>query len=312
MVLQDWPKGYTLAKSVITDYSNLKLTNTYSEIWDVTKENSSEIIFSVQFSVDQLVSGQNLNCVYFTPWYSKHPGIPQNPVDGGTWVMFKPTPYFYTLWDKTKDRRYAEGLKSVWLARSKATGKNGQTINIGDTALFYSIDVLSTAWKNSRKYAVYDVNDMPADDSAWPQPTKFRDETHTSNSLKLGRDVPVVRVAEMYLLAAEAAFRQDDITEARDLLNALRTKRAITGQDMSITSGQVSLDFILDEMGRELFGEGERWFVLKRMGKLVERVKLYNPYGAAANIQDFHTLRPIPQDQIDRTKGGYPQNTGYN
>ncbi|NNG10062.1 MAG: RagB/SusD family nutrient uptake outer membrane protein, partial [Arenibacter sp.] len=73
---------------------------------------------------------------------------------------------------------------------------------------------------------------------------------------------------------------------------------------------EVDLDFLLDERARELAGEGHRWWDLARTGKLVERTRLYNPV-AAPNIQDYHIVRPIPQDQIDRTLGGYPQNDGY-
>jgi hypothetical protein len=80
--------------------------------------------------------------------------------------------------------------------------------------------------------------------------------------------------------------------------------------EMEITAADVTLDFILDERARELIGEGHRWMDLTRTNKLVERVRLYNPQ-AAGNIQDFHTVRPIPQNQIDRTQGGYPQNPGY-
>jgi hypothetical protein len=53
-----------------------------------------------------------------------------------------------------------------------------------------------------------------------------------------------------------------------------------------------------------------RWVDLVRTGKLVERVRLHNPE-ASGNIQDHHVVRPIPQEQIDRTLGGYPQNCGY-
>ena len=63
------------------------------------------------------------------------------------------------------------------------------------------------------------------------------------------------------------------------------------------------MDFIMDERARELLGEMFRWFDLKRWGKLVERVRLYNPDGAP-NIKNYHVLRPIPQNQIDRTAGG--------
>ena len=65
-----------------------------------------------------------------------------------------------------------------------------------------------------------------------------------------------------------------------------------------------------------------RWLDLKRTGKLLERVKAFNPpitrtstgiYGsnAAINIKDYHVLRPIPQTEVDRTSGKITQNTGY-
>jgi hypothetical protein len=79
---------------------------------------------------------------------------------------------------------------------------------------------------------------------------------------------------------------------------------------MEIAEGDVTLDYLLDERARELDGEGQRWFDLTRTGKLVERVRLHNPQ-AADEIQDYHVVRPIPQDQIDRTLGGYQQNSGY-
>ena len=72
----------------------------------------------------------------------------------------------------------------------------------------------------------------------------------------------------------------------------------------------VNIDLILDDRAKELVGECHRWNDLVRTGKLVERVRMHND-DAAAFIQDFHTVRPIPQDQIDRTIGGYAQNPGY-
>ncbi|MFW5774311.1 MAG: RagB/SusD family nutrient uptake outer membrane protein, partial [Tangfeifania sp.] len=74
----------------------------------------------------------------------------------------------------------------------------------------------------------------------------------------------------------------------------------------------MSLDYILDERARELAGELLRWPDLKRTGKLIERVKLYNPDGRD-NIKDFHLLRPIPTTMIDRVsnKDEFKQNPGY-
>ena len=309
MVLEDWSKASQMAKSVISDYPNLHLTETYAELWDMANEENEEVIWSVQFTQDPLISGANENNNLWTPWYTKHPGLRNSPYNGGTWVGMKPTPYFYGLWNKEIDRRFEEGLKSVWYADSPGGPA------IGDTALYYSIDVLTEEDKASRPYVIYDVNDLIADDSAWPQPHKVRDETRTDFSIKPSRDVVIVRVAEMYLIVAEAEFHQGNTDEALNYMNILRRQRAWDGKeaDMEITAAELDLDFILDERGRELFAEGKRWFTLKRLGLLVSRVKQYNPYGLAAQeIEEYHNLRPIPLEQIDRTWNDYPQNPGYN
>ena len=98
-------------------------------------------------------------------------------------------------------------------------------------------------------------------------------------------------------------------------MNTLRMKRALPGkeEEMKITASDMNIDFILDERGRELAGEQQRFFDLTRTGKLIERVKKYNP-NAAENIQDFHILRPIPQDELDAivNKDEFLQNPGYN
>ncbi len=81
---------------------------------------------------------------------------------------------------------------------------------------------------------------------------------------------------------------------------------------MQITPAQVTLDFILDERAREFAGEQLRWFDLKRTGKLIDRVKALNP-DVAPNIQAFHTVRPIPQSQLDAVtnRTEFNQNQGY-
>ena len=96
-------------------------------------------------------------------------------------------------------------------------------------------------------------------------------------------------------------------------MNELRESRAIEGKEseMTITENELTLDFILDERARELATEYQRFFDLKRTGKLVERVKAHNT-DAAPNIQNFHALRFIPQSQIDAmTNGAGYQNPGY-
>jgi hypothetical protein len=122
----------------------------------------------------------------------------------------------------------------------------------------------------------------------------------------------VMRLADTYLLRAEARFNQANTTGAADDINVVRERAAWPGKeaDIMITAGDVDMDYILEERARELDAEQCRWYDLTRTGTLVERVRLYNPEGAE-DIQDFHIHRPIPQTQIDRTLGGYPQNCGY-
>jgi len=131
------------------------------------------------------------------------------------------------------------------------------------------------------------------------------------------RDVMVLRLAEIYLIKAEAELKTTGSAAALATLNTLRAKRAITGKDNSLT-GAVTLETILDERALELCGEQQRWFDLKRTKTLVSRVKAFNAQGAD-NVKDIHLYRPIPQAQMDavtnKTDGvdpkGFWQNPGY-
>lgn len=134
------------------------------------------------------------------------------------------------------------------------------------------------------------------------------------NEAQSARDVFVIRLAEMYLIAAEAQMKLGNTQAAADNINILRTRAAKPGRvaTMQVLPAQITLDFILDERARELCGEQLRWYDLKRTGKLVERIKAYNPDNAVS-IQPFHVLRPIPQTQIDAVtnKDVFKQNPGY-
>lgn len=154
---------------------------------------------------------------------------------------------------------------------------------------------------------------------------KFDDYTGSVIRDLGSKDFFAFRLSEMYLIAAEGYMMSGQSGPAMQKLNDLRTVRAIPGQVNTLApaeEAQVSakdIRVILDERARELCGEQQRWFDLKRTGTLVSRVQLYNG-AAAANIQDFHILRPIPQPQMDavsnKTSGpdpeGFWQNNGYN
>ncbi|MFO7659233.1 MAG: RagB/SusD family nutrient uptake outer membrane protein [Bacteroidales bacterium] len=115
-------------------------------------------------------------------------------------------------------------------------------------------------------------------------------------------DVPILRLGEVYLIAAEAALRyNNDQATALGYVNTLRERAAVAGRasEMTVDLADMTLDFILEERARELTGEQVRWTDLKRHGKLT------NAYlsGKNPDIIYFddskHKVRPIPQTFLD-------------
>ena len=182
--------------------------------------------------------------------------------------------------------------------------------------------VVPASERAGKLYQVYDRNNIynadgtVKDNRHYPALTKFMDPTRpTVQEQVSGRDAYVIRLAEMYLIAAEAELKLGHADQAASYLNVVRERAALPGHEseMDVSPGDVTLDFILDERAREFAGEQMRWFDLKRTGKLVERVQAHNPE-AAPYIQAFHTLRPIPQRELDAVsnKDEFKQNPGYN
>ena len=127
------------------------------------------------------------------------------------------------------------------------------------------------------------------------------------------RNVFVYRLADTYLLAAEAAFLSGNAQKAAEYINVVRRRAAVPGHEaeMEIKSSDVTIDFILDERARELMGEMHRWYDLKRTDKLMERMNdpEISPM-TAGKFKDYHVLRPIPRDQLTNVfeSGGiYPE-----
>ncbi len=148
----------------------------------------------------------------------------------------------------------------------------------------------------------------------YPVLKKYLDPLRISLRESAGqRDVFVFRLAEMYLIAAEALMRQDRSAEGVAYLNVIRRRAAFPGKEseMEITADQLTLEFILKERAIEFTGENLRWPDLKRTGKLIELVRLHNP-DARDNIEEKHLVYPIPQNEIDRvTNVDFVQNEGY-
>lgn len=114
------------------------------------------------------------------------------------------------------------------------------------------------------------------------------------------RDIMVLRLAEMYLIKAEAELNTSG--NAMATLNELRGARAISGKDNSIQTvygeSTVNIETILRERAIELCGEYQRWFDLKRTHTLIDHIKKYNAQ-ASGNIAMKHYYRPIPLTELE-------------
>ncbi|MES2874352.1 MAG: RagB/SusD family nutrient uptake outer membrane protein [Bacteroidota bacterium] len=313
----DYERAAILAKSVIANYG-LKLLPNFSEVFDQAKQEHSEVVWSVQYTNDLLTNGGgNSAHLYFLMEYDTgFKGTTRDAANGRPFKRFKPTKYTLDLFDRENDSRYNGSFKQVFLANHAASLAPG--MKLGDTAIFVSPVNVSAADKAKKNYRIIDRAEVLSAGNYryFPSLSKFLDPLRLSVQETRGsRDVMVARLAETYLIAAEALFKSNKTSEALPFINEVRKRAALPGKElaMQINASQLTMDFILDERARELLGEMDRWFDLVRTGTLIERVKKHNP-DAAPNIQPFHVLRPIPNDQIDRTEGGaanFPQNAGY-
>lgn len=134
----------------------------------------------------------------------------------------------------------------------------------------------------------------------------------TSGANHSYRDHYLMRLAETYLLRAEAHLLNGSPDLAADDINVVRAR---SNAD-PVLAGDVDLDYILDERARELFNEELRLQTIMRMGVNVERIRTYNPMhnGQYANhvINDTQTLLPIPNSEIEKnTEVKLLQNDGY-
>jgi hypothetical protein len=118
----------------------------------------------------------------------------------------------------------------------------------------------------------------------------------------------VFRLAETYLLRAEAHLGKGNRASAAVDINVVRSRVKAS----PVASGDVTLDYILDERARELCWEELRLLTLMRTGTLVERVRKYNPV-TKNDILNYNNLWPIPAREIEtNTEAKLEQNPGYN
>jgi hypothetical protein len=171
---------------------------------------------------------------------------------------------------------------------------NGQTLDLSDEYNF------------NKGYAVTKFKNVTKAGVAGSDPTGNFVDT----------DFPVFRLADVYLMYAEAVLRGGaggDAATALGYINQLRT-RAYGNATGNITGAQLTLPFILDERGREMMFELTRRSDLIRFGEFTGGTYLWQWKGGVHNgqsVDDHLQLMPIPQPQLV-TNPTLKQNPGYN
>ena len=321
----DASRAETLFGNVINNYGFSLLPN-FADLWPIENQENSEMVFVLPNSKSQVDNGidgfGHRWHLYFLHEYDVRRGMTRDIANGRPWKRHRPTDFMLTLWDRTMDTRYDASFKHVWFANkdepaTEAVGDEPAraALAIGDTAIYIPGPGKDVDWPQSRQdavpYLVYSNDEYT--ERLFASMNKWIDATRPDRQKTQGqRDFILMRLADAYLLRAEARLSQGNTTGAAEDINVIRVRAAVPGQetDIQIDAADVTLDFLLDERAREIVGEGHRWWDLARTGTLVERTRMHNN-GAAPNIQDYHSVRPIPQNQIDRALGGYEQNPGY-
>ncbi len=293
--------------------------------------------------------------MYFHAKYSDWVGIPmnyeygndRNSKNGGMCMM--PTRYLLNLYNEEIDGRYNAWFREnyyqtsenyTWTAAhlehfGKPSSMVGQPIQKGELAMCFTKKVIDPATKRSLPYAVVDINDTYDPQTGgvstdarfnihFPTLLKFEDKSLKdrelpTNSQVGANDVIMMRLPEMYLIAAECELLKSggQASKAADYINVIRKRAAVPGQEkaMEVAAGDMTLDFIMDERARELCGEFLRWFDLKRTGNLVRYIKdlKHNP-DIAPYVNENCNLRPIPNGFLTTILNAdeFGQNPGWN
>lgn len=346
---------FTKARDVATDVINRKaelkvsLWSNYADLFNPAKNKdmgkpNGEALYVVSNSVTPSLNYDDLgnrSFHVFAENYVGKPGLVQSLQYGYERNRrLMPTLSLLNFYNEAIDSRYDASFQQVWIANAPsnftwtaalATTYNkdpsvvGKVIKPGDTAMLITKDVIPD--KRTRTYVVYDRNDVYNPDGSivdgnnYVALKKFTDPGRSDPSVQAGsKDVIVMRLAEMYLIAAEAELQLNYPAAAATLINVLRTRAAKPGYeaDMQVTAADINIDFILAERARELAGEYIRWFDVKRIKNGQNGAESFSSYIKRKNpditkVEDFHRLRPIPIAEVQALQNfsEFGQNPGY-
>lgn len=309
----DFQKAEEYAGNVISNPS-YSLLPSFDKVFEPGNEENKEIVFAIQYDGNSMINGIGGHTAH--SWGGLHAGTaPGMPYRHG---QIRPTDQCFLQYDK-EDKRYAASFMTTHYDPYYDfydDGKAEEEKVILSVFPHASIEndpenPSPPNWVFLEDYTVWVPSNEEWEDGNYPWVKKFDDPlavTKYDNS----RDFFLFRLAETYLIRAEAKIMQGKSGD--DDINAVRVR------SWDVPANGADLDELLDERGRELMGECKRWMDLRRTGKIVERVSMYNPavkrfldlgYEPFGPESGKALKRPIPTDVIIRDAGDYGQNVGY-
>lgn len=321
-------KAATLADEVI---AGRRLTTPFAKLWkaDGSGDDNEEFLWDVEYD---LATANNTTSggTEWSGYYCNYLGGNEDNIKATT-SSYVPTLYAlhcFKKGDQRYDATFMKELPDINKGNAAGTGywtwyKNGESLVGKPVTRYYSAwyetDADFEAWKaidpanrantyripmdsQSKEAQNMDGRDMEYYDNQQlvygSSPCKKFDDSKTAKTEKntCYRDIHIITLPEMYLVAAEAYLKGGDNPKALARLNEVHQRAGL-----SALTGTITIDDILDENACENFGNEARWMDLRRTQTLVTRCTKYNHEmgDKAAQYIGKKLLRPIPQAAID-------------
>ena len=321
-------KAAALADEVI---AGRKLTTPFAKLWkaDGSGDDNEEFLWDVEYD---LATANNTTSggTEWSGYYCNYLGGNEDPIKATT-SSYVPTLYAlhcFKKGDQRYDATFMKELPDMNKGNAANTGywtwyKNGESLVGKPVTRYYSAwyetDADFEAWKaidpanrantyripmdsQSKEAQNMDGRDMEYYDNQQlvygSSPCKKFDDSKTAKTEKntCYRDIHIITLPEMYLVAAEAYLKAGDNPKALARLNEVHQRAGLPA-----LTGTITIDDILDENACENFGNEARWMDLRRTQTLVTRCTKYNHEmgDKAAQYIGKKLLRPIPQAAID-------------
>lgn len=321
-------KAAALADEVI---AGRKLTTLFAKLWkaDGSGDDNEEFLWDVEYD---LATANNTTSggTEWSGYYCNYLGGNEDNIKATT-SSYVPTLYAlhcFKKGDQRYDATFMKELPDINKGNAAGTGywtwyKNGESLVGKPVTRYYSAwyetDADFEAWKaidpanRANTYRIpmdsqtkeaqnMDGKDMDYYDNQQlvygSSPCKKFDDSKTAKTEKntCYRDIHIITLPEMYLVAAEAYLKAGDNPKALARLNEVHQRAGLPA-----LTGTVTIDDILDENACENFGNEARWMDLRRTQTLVTRCTKYNHEmgDKAAQYIGKKLLRPIPQAAID-------------